>query len=665
MVRFRNLIEALDAAPATRPFVTAWIDEDERETVTFAEFRDRARRQGRVLRDHGVTAGDRVVIIMPQGIPAMTTFVGAMMLGAVPAFLAYPNFKVEPAKYRFGLAGVTANLRAKVVVIDEEFPDEMLGHITLGDATELLRMGAEKESTGESEFAGPKIEADTLAFIQHSAGTTGLQKGVALAHGAVLRQIEHLAGVLKINESTDSVYNWLPLYHDMGLIACFMLPLVCHLPVVIQSPLDWVMQPETTLQIFTDCKCTLAWMPNFAFQFVPRRTPQNRWAQYDLSSVRALINCSEPVRASSMLEFQNAFLSIGLKGGALQASYAMAENVFAVTQSEINGPSGPVVVWADGQQFRGAHRIVPVAEGTAGAVSFTSSGRLLPYQEVRIASDSSVVLGEGFVGEILVKGDCLFDGYYNRPDLTAKAIIDGWYHTGDLGFCLQGELFVVGRKKDLLIIGGENIYPQDIEEIVGSHAAIHDGRAIAMGVYNPNLGTEEIVVVAEVEREGDLANALEIEGEIRSRVTSGMGVAVRAIFLKPPKWIVKSTAGKAARSTTREKLLKEHPELNLDPQEAVRMTAEAQQMIEYIVEMIRKPGVTIEENTPLVSSGLIDSMALVDLLMKLEDLTHMRIPAGKVQPKDMDTVAKMFATAQRVGKPRAGKPLDVPPPPSR
>ena len=151
-------------------------------------------------------------------------------------------------------------------------------------------------------------------------------------------------------------------------------------------------------------------------------------------------------------------------------------------------------------------------------MSFTSSGRLLPHQEVRIVSDSGSVLGEGLVGEILVKSDCLFDGYYNRPDLTAKAIVDGWYHTGDLGFCLEGELFVVGRKKDLLIIGGENIYPQDIEEIVGSHAAIHDGRAIAMGVYNPNLGTEEIVVVAEVEREEDLVNAAQIEQEIRSRV---------------------------------------------------------------------------------------------------------------------------------------------------
>jgi acyl-CoA synthetase (AMP-forming)/AMP-acid ligase II len=120
--RFRNLIAALDAAPADRPFVTAWIDEDERETATFAEFRQRARLQAGVLRDHGVTTGDRVIVIMPQGIPSMTVFAGAMMLGAVPAFLAYPNFKIEPSKYRSGLAGVTANLGAKVVAIDEGFP---------------------------------------------------------------------------------------------------------------------------------------------------------------------------------------------------------------------------------------------------------------------------------------------------------------------------------------------------------------------------------------------------------------------------------------------------------------------------------------------------------------------------------------------------------------
>jgi len=564
VTQFLNLIDALAEAPGDRPFVTAWIDEDERETVTFAEFRQRARWQARVLRNHSVTAGDRVIVIMPQSISAMTTFVGAMMLGAVPAFLAYPNFKVEASKYRSGLAGVTANLKAKAVVIDEEFPDDMLGHVSLGEEARLLRASDSKNSCEEVDLPNLEIPGESLAFIQHSAGTTGLQKGVALTHAAVLRQIEHLARALKIDGATDCVYSWLPLYHDMGLIACFMLPMVCHMPVVMQSPLDWVMHPETMLQIISECKCTLAWMPNFAFQFVPRRTPPGRWQKYDLSSARALVNCSEPVRSSSVREFEKAFASIGLKRGVLQSSYAMAENVFAVTQSNIDGPSGPPTIWADGQTFRSAHRIVLVAEGTPGAVSFTSSGQVLPGNEVRVASDVGELLPTGHVGEILVSSDSLFTGYYNRPDLTVEALVNGWYHTGDLGFTIDGELYVVGRKKDLLIVGGENLYPQDIEEIAASHAAIHDGRAVAMGVYNPDLGTEDIVVVAEVEREELLANALEIEREIRNLVVVGLGVAVRMIFLKPPKWIVKSTAGKAARSATREKLLKEHPELNVD-----------------------------------------------------------------------------------------------------
>ena len=564
--RFRNLIEALEAAPAERPFVTEWVDEDEQATVTFAEFRLRALRQAEALREYGLKAGDRVVIIMPQGITAMETFVGAMMLGAVPTILAYPNFKVEAAKYRSGLAGVTANLRAKVVVIDEGFPEEMLGHVSLGGGATLVR-AANGNSRGDNAIANPKnpgllnqtnIRTDDLAFIQHSAGTTGLQKGVALSHSAVLRQIGYLHDALRI-DANDRIYSWLPLYHDMGLIACFMLPMVCHVPVVMQSPLDWVMHPETMLQIISEHRCTLAWLPNFAFQFVPRRVPKERWVQYDLSSVRALINCSEPVRASSMDEFQKSFARAGLKEGVLQSSYAMAENVFAVSQSNIDGGSGPPRIWVDAERFRTCHSIRPVCEGISGAIAFVSSGRLLPNHEVRIVSDSGAPTLDS-VGEILVRSDCLFEGYYNRPDLTEKAIIDGWYRTGDLGFYLDGELYVVGRKKDLLIIGGENIYPQDIEEIASAHPAVHDGRAIAMGVYNPELGTEEIVVVAEVEREEWLGSTNEIEKEIREKVVAGLGVAVRTIFLKPPKWIVKSTAGKPARAATREKLFREHPE---------------------------------------------------------------------------------------------------------
>jgi len=554
VIQFANLVEALAAAPADRPFITFWIDEDEQQTATFGEFRERATIEAMALRERGLVAGDRVVIIMPQGISAMATFVGAITMGAIPAFLAYPNFKVDPSKYRAGLEGVTANLQAKAVVIDAEFPDEMLNCVRLADNTTLIRAHeGGKRATMQIESAD--FQPESLAFIQHSAGTTGLQKGVALSHRAVLRQVSHLAQLLAIDD-TDCVYSWLPLYHDMGLIAAFMLPMVCHIPIVMQSPLDWVMQPESLLQVVSEHKCTLAWMPNFAFQFVPRRTPESRWTDYDLSSLRLLINCSEPVRASSMVEFQRAF---GIRDGVLQTSYAMAENVFAVTQSDRN--RGPITIWTDGQQFRSAHRIVCVEQGSPGAASFTSSGRRLPNQQVRILSDSDDALSDGCVGEIAIQGDCLFEGYYNRPDLTAQAIVDGWYRTGDLGFFHDGELYVVGRKKDLLIVGGENIYPQDIEEIVAAHPAVHDGRVVAMGIYNPDLGTQDIVVVAEVENEQMIAQSAELEAEIRRKIVNSMGVAVRSIFLKPPKWIVKSTAGKPARSATREKLLQQHPEL--------------------------------------------------------------------------------------------------------
>ncbi len=201
------------------------------ETVTFGEFRRLARAEAAALADELVREGDRVVVIMPQGIAAMTTFVGAMMLGAVPAFLAYPNFKVEPSKYRSGLAGVTANLSAKAVVIDDKFPDEMLECVSLGPQTKLLRAGRFKgnvEQLHDRSKSAAQIWPDSLAFIQHSAGTTGLQKGVALTHAAVLRQLGHLSEALKIDSLRGSCLQLaaaLPRHGiDCGLHAAHGLP---------------------------------------------------------------------------------------------------------------------------------------------------------------------------------------------------------------------------------------------------------------------------------------------------------------------------------------------------------------------------------------------------------------------------------------------------------
>src|SRR5262249_28570006 len=170
------------------------------------------------------------------------------------------------------------------------------------------------------------IGPDDVAFIQHSAGTTGLQKGVALSHAAVLRQLGHLAQALKIDHN-DRIYSWLPLYHDMGLIACFMLPMVYHLPVVMQAPDDWVIQPVTMPELISEYRSTLAWVPNFTLQFLARRVRPEDREGLDLSCLRAIVNCSEPVKAQSMDEFMAAYATCGLRTNVLQSSYAMAENV--------------------------------------------------------------------------------------------------------------------------------------------------------------------------------------------------------------------------------------------------------------------------------------------------------------------------------------------------
>lgn len=560
-VSFRTLVEALFAAPPDKPFVTMWRDEDDIDSVTFAQFTRRSVIQAAGMREGGARAGDTVILIMPQGIPLMTAFAGAMMLGAVPAILAYPNFKVEPAKYRSGLAGVTRNLRARLVVVDQNLPEGFMSHLDTGEGAGLIR-GIDS-TTGDSEQLSVCACAgsDKIAFIQHSAGTTGLQKGVALSHSAVLRQLDHLAAVLKVNDS-DRIYSWLPLYHDMGLIACFMLPLVYHLPVVMQAPDDWVLQPATMLELITQFRCTLSWVPNFTLQFLARRVRAEDREDFDLSSLRALINCSEPVRAQSLDEFTAAYCGYGLRGSAIQSSYAMAENVFAVTQSDPDAPGGPKRLWVDAERFRNEHLAVPVPAHYADALCFVSSGRCLPGNQVRAASADGRDLSAGGVGEILIRSDSLFEGYYNRPDLTDAVLKDGWYWSGDLGFVWDDEVYVVGRKKDLIIVAGKNIHPHDVEEIVGKHPDIHDGRVVALGLYNADAGTEDIVVVAELHHDEAGIDAIVVERAVRGAVVAELGVAIRRVYLKPPRWLVKSTAGKPARAATRDKLLAEHPELN-------------------------------------------------------------------------------------------------------
>jgi acyl-CoA synthetase (AMP-forming)/AMP-acid ligase II len=554
---YGTLLDGLRAAPRGAPFVTMWYPDrtPPHETLTFGEFLDQAWGFAAWYREQSVKPGDRIVLIMPQSPRLMAAFAGAMLVPAVPTILAFPTFKIDPAKYRHGLSGVTRNIGARLVVLDRTFPAELLQHITGHVESTLARDdGVAARPGGDGDWPGPRPE--DVAFIQHSAGTTGLQKGVALSHGAVLSHLVELATALRL-EPADRIVSWLPLYHDMGLIACLVLPLMAHVPLVMESPTDWVLRPGSMLALASTFRCTLGWVPNFALQFMARRVPPAERQGLDLSSVRALINCSEPVRHQSVEEFLAAYRERGLAPSALQASYAMAEATFAVTQSPIDGRSRPPTIWVDREVFRQEHRLVRREPSDPAALPLTSSGRCLPGAAVRIAGDDGGDLPDGQVGEIWIRTPSLFQGYWNRPDLTARALVDGWFRTGDSGVRLDGELYVLGRRDDTIIVGGENLYPHDIEEIVAAHPAVHDGRAVAFGVDNADLGTQALVVLAEAASEDVLARRAEVEAELRRAVLGQLGIAPRLVRLVPPRWVVKSTAGKVARAANRDKFLRE------------------------------------------------------------------------------------------------------------
>ena len=533
---------------------------DDAATVPWIQLHHDARAVAAGLQRRGYGVGAHVAILGPTTRALVTAIQATWLIGATSVLLPLPMRLGSLDEFVVQTRARVAHADIDVVLVDGDLAPFLTTEP--GDPPMIALSDAMPGATGvPTSDAFDPVGADptSLAILQFTSGSTSEPKGVMLPHQQVCANLDAIQVGCGLVAGQDVAVSWLPLYHDMGLIACFILPLVYHLPVVLQSPTDWVMHPGTMLELITEYRCTLAWMPNFALQFLARRVRLADRERCDLSPLRVLINCSEPIRAHSMDEFSNAYSAAGLRPNALQTSYAMAENVFAVTQSGIAEP--PKRIWVDGVRLRGEHIAEPVASNALGAVCLVSSGTCLPENRIAIESVAGVPLPPGEVGEIVISGDSLFVGYYNRPDLTAEALHNGSYKTGDLGFVLDEELYVIGRKKDLIIVAGKNIYPQDVEEIVSTHPEVRDGRAVAMGIFNSELGTEDIVVVAEVGKEEALANAGEIERWVRNAIVAELGVAARAVYLKPPSWIVKSTAGKAARSSTCDKLLSEHPEL--------------------------------------------------------------------------------------------------------
>lgn len=503
-----------------------------------------------------------VLLLLPHSVELFLLHLGLVLEGRVPAILAWPTSRIDPAKYQHNLLHQLRHLPAHQLITLPRLAAN-LGHGLQFPATACTIENAAK---WEEAFAIPlpaepptgapvrptacDAPADAL-FLQFSGGTTGAQKAVVVTAPMLEAQLARLAELLEFTEM-DGVASWLPMYHDMGLIACLWFPLWCGAPSLQFSASDWLLRPESLFHYMERYRATFCWLPNFAFSYLAAQRGRMK-GRYSLSHVRAWINCSEPVRLRSFREFAGTFQEWGVCMESLQASYALAENVFAVTQTRV--ASLP-------RTFPRSHLRQQAAFGpTAFELLddvYVASGQILNGTEVRIVSPAGRICSDCETGNIELRSESLFSGYWTSGGLvTSSFSADGWYTTGDYGFLAGGDLYVIGRLKDIMIVGGQNVFPEDVELVVNSADSIYPGRVAAFGVVDELYGTESIAVVAEMRGEFDAQAAETLERQIMKLVVSAIGIAPRYVAVVPERWMVKSTAGKISRKETRERFKRE------------------------------------------------------------------------------------------------------------
>jgi fatty-acyl-CoA synthase len=492
-------------------------------------------RFGRAYRDLEQTGPSTQILIFLRHVPDLYgSFFGAMASGLTPAFLPCASPRQDPAIYWGSHRELLAKIKPLAIVTDSGVLAEMKsGGLNLEGVNVIL---------ADKVIAAPLIFVDSpesaIGLLQHSSGTTGLKKGVALSYQAIVSQLESYAASIGLVPD-DLIASWLPLYHDMGLIACMIMPAYFGIPVIHIDPFWWVGRPASLFDVIARYRGTLCWLPNFAFEHLAA-TAGRKAGDYDLSTVRAFINCSEPVKAATFEKFAAAFAASGVVPHQLQCCYAMAETVFAVSQTEIGAL--PTQICVKPQTTEPGQ--VPLLSDAG--ITLLETGTPISGMIVDTVDDERRPLPSGAVGEIRISGDFVFTAYNGDPETTADRLQDGYYYSRDIGFLRDGKLYVLGRADDLIIINGRNLYAHEVESTLAGICGLKPGRAVAIAVFDARVGSHALVILAEAmaeaEREQDIKN------EIANRILSTFEVTPRAIELMREGQLIKTTSGKISRS---------------------------------------------------------------------------------------------------------------------
>lgn len=537
--------------------IVHWVAGEEPIRWTYKNLIETAKIFSVRVKEAGIKRGEVCAIVMHHNPFFYPLYLGISRTGALPAVLAYPNPRLHPDKFRQGIEGMAQRSGLNYILTERELDPIIRPLIEKKESTIKsvffplewdYKNKVDQKLDDEVEQIALSVKETDPILLQHSSGTTGLQKPVVLSHRAILNHAKNLGNALKLSEN-DKIVSWLPLYHDFGLIACFQIPLAYGITSIHINPFEWVLAPILLLEAITKEKGTLTCLPNFAYNVLAEKIHDDELNQISLESLRAVVNGAEPIRHDSHKKFVEKFKNYGFNPLALSCLYGMAEITLCLT---IHEPGKPIVELAvDRNEL--SNGVMKLADKDSVMRICVSSGKLIGGCEARIVDENRKDIPDGIVGEVAVKSVSMFDGYRNYPEKTAEVVENNWYFSGDFGFRHKDEFFIIGRKKDLIIVAGKNIYPEDIEDIINQVKGVDAGRVVAFGEEDEKMGTEQIAVIAETKAESEKE-----KNDLRLAILkAGMSIDVNIhkVYLVPSRWLIKSSAGKPSRKANKERIL--------------------------------------------------------------------------------------------------------------
>jgi fatty-acyl-CoA synthase len=540
----------------TRAHILLYEESDQPRTITFGELYHRASAVAGELQRGGLEPGQTVAIMLPTCAEFFFTFGGILLAGGIPVPI-YPPFRADRiAEYAARQANILRNAECRFLISFRQA--ESLARLlkprvpTLREVLNAQRLACapsppEPTSTEWRPVENLSHHADNqdIAFLQYTSGSTGDPKGVVLTHANLLANIRSMVAGIEL-QPEDVAVSWLPLYHDMGLIGAWFVPLFSGIPVVVMSPLAFLSRPERWLRAIQRHRGTISPAPNFAFELCVRKIADKDLQGLDLSSWRAAFNGAEPVHADTIERFAARFAAYGFRREALVPVYGLAEASLGVSARKMG--SGYRVDRIRRDTFEAEGRAVPAA-GDPAVLEFVGAGGPLPDVDVRIVASDERDAGERVEGRLWFRGPSATSGYYRNPEATRELVREGgWLDSGDRAYWADGEIYITGRAKDVIIKAGRNLYPHEVEDVAGRVFGVRTGCVVAFGVPDERSGTERLVVAAEVRH---IAEAKRIAAEITRAVNEAMGLPPDLVEMLPPQSIPKTSSGKLRRSETR------------------------------------------------------------------------------------------------------------------